>query len=219
MKKFFRLLFILSSIIWINTFALEKQDDKNLSQKYGHHKIAVSQKMPRSKTVRGILPSKDTVSHAAKKFYDALDNLPSGFVKRSGLKYVTFLEKPTLKGIPVGGVACGDTIVLSVSFSEKTVYHELFHIFDPPKDNKKWQRLNNRKFIYTGSDYYSEKLSARKDKRKELNLSSGLFDSDFVSRYAMSNEREDRAETFAFMVCEKKDFLKGQKKAQCCYKK
>ena len=46
----------------------------------------------------------------------------------------------------------------------------------------------------------------RRKKRQE-NSNSGKFDLDFVSRYAMSTDVEDRAETFAYMVTEGPRFL------------
>ena len=192
---------------------------KNISQKYGGTKIIVRQARPSSRNISGQPATGQAVQTAAQKFFAALDKLPVNFVKRAGLRYVTFLENPKLKNIPVGGVASGDTIVLSINCSERTVFHELFHIFDPLPQVKGWQNLNNKKFVYTGSQYYEEKLSRRKRKRKDQNLSAKKFDSDFVSRYAMSNEKEDRAETFAAMIVEKKNFLQRTRKSPVLQKK
>ena len=210
-----RILCLLMIAVSICSFAADKQGSK----KYGRHRIVVRQELPVSQAVDGELPPEDIVPSLAKRFFDALDALPEGFVKRSGLSYVTFLENPTLNGVPCSGVASGDTIILSVSFSPLVVYHELFHIFDPQRQNKKWTKLNDPKFVYTGSDFYPARLKRSKAKRKEQNLTEAIFDADFVSRYAMSNELEDRAETFAYMVCEKKDFLKRVEKSPVLWKK
>lgn len=210
-----RILCLLIMAVSICSFAADRQDYK----RYSRHRIIVRQKKPASRELGGKLPPKDAVPPAAKKFFEALDLLPIGFIKRSGLKYVTFLEKPTLKGIPIGGLACGDTIVLSISFSPHVIYHELFHIFDLQREDRKWKNLNDRKFVYTGSDYYAIQMSRTKTKRKEQNLAAGKYDADFVSRYAMSNELEDKAETFAYMVCEQKDFLKRVEKSPVLRKK
>ena len=45
------------------------------------------------------------------------------------------------------------------------------------------------------------------------------FDADFVSRYAMSNEREDRAETFAYMMVEGRNFLRRTQRSHVLKKK
>ncbi|MBE6386036.1 MAG: hypothetical protein E7048_10310 [Lentisphaerae bacterium] len=195
------------------------RNKKVYSQKYGRSKITVRQVMPRSKEIAGQLPAPSEVQKAAERFFAAIDELPESFVQRTGLKYVTFLRNPTFKSFPVSGLAGGDTIILQVAFSKETVFHELFHIFDPKGSSKRWQNLNDRKFIYTGSQYYEAKLSHRKKKRKNQNLSNKTFDADFVSRYAMSNEREDRACTFASMVSEKKNFLRRTEKSPVLRKK
>jgi hypothetical protein len=51
------------------------------------------------------------------------------------------------------------------------------------------------------------------------NLENKKYQVDFVSDYAMSNEFEDRAETFAFMVCEGRDFIKRTEKSLVLKKK
>ena len=188
-------------------------------RRYGKQRITVRQNIPAVRQLSGKLPHLDAVREGEKKFFAALDALPESFVKRTGLKYVTFLENPTFKNVPITGLAAGDTIILALPVSEKTVYHELFHIFDPLKPIKKWQNFNDRRFVYTGSAYYEANLSKIKRKRKDSNLSSGKFDQDFVTHYAMSNEEEDRAETFAHMIVEKKDFLKRTAKSPALRKK
>ena len=189
------------------------------SKKYNNHSIVVRQTKPPVDQIGGNLPPEDVAKKEAKRFFAALDQLPANFIKRSGLKYVTFLKNLTLNNVPAGGVARGDSIYLVVGFSDKTVYHELFHIFDPRPKDRKWTRLNDKKFVYTGSDFYSEKVSSVKRKRKAQNLQEGTFNDDFASRYAMSNEKEDRAETFAFMVSEKQMFLTRTAKSTVLRKK
>ena len=176
-------------------------------RRFDGRKITVRQVRP-PRHIQGILPASTQVAKAAERFYKALESLPESFVKRSGLKYVTFYEQPQLRGQGVGGLACGDTIILDVNFNDKTVYHELFHIFDKARKQVKWTRLNDKQFVYTGSSYYPAKLSRKKRIRKDQNLADRKYDLDFASRYAMSNEMEDRAETFAHMVSEKERFLR-----------
>lgn len=210
------LMFIYCFILFAGTDIYAKSDYKdNFSniKKYGRHKIKVRQILPNDKDISGKLPPQEEVKQAAKRFFAALDELPENFVKRSGLKYVTFLENPALKNIRVGGLAVGETMILPVFFRKKTIYHELFHIFDPKRENKKWRKLNRRGFVYTGSQYYDANLSRRKKKRKKQNLSSRKYNSDFVSKYAMSFEWEDRADTFAYMLVEKEKFLLRTKRS------
>jgi hypothetical protein len=195
--------------------AAEQHRNKRFAvKKIGKKTITVRQVKPSDRNLRGILPPAAEVTIAAERFFAAIGKLPEDFVKRTGIKYVTFLRQPTLKGIPIGGVAVGDTIVLSLSSGEGTIYHELFHVFDLHEGKaKKWNRINPKKFVYTGSVYYEAKLTLRQKKRKKTNLTSGAFKDDFVSSYAMSNELEDRAETFSCMMVEGKNFLRRVKKS------
>lgn len=146
----------------------------------------------------------------AEKFYRSLEILPPSFLEKSRIRYVTFFENLTLKKAPASGVAWNDTIYLNVRFDSKTIYHEIFHTFDNCQINlnRKWMGLNDKKFVYTGSGFDTVKTTKFRRKRREDNLATGRFDQDFVSRYAMSTDVEDRAETFAFMVVEGPKFLK-----------
>lgn len=218
MKIFIVILSTLTILIGPDAFGERREFKKFTTRKYGKRTIEVRQKRPRG-SINGSLPSKKSLSPAVKKFFDALDKLPENFIKRTGLKYVTFLDDPTLNNESVGGIATGNTIFLNTRFSEKTVYHELFHIFDSDRDVKKWRKLNDRDFVYTGSVYYELKVSRKKTKRRQQNLSSGKYSSDFVSRYAMSNAREDRAETFAYMIVEGNKFLKRTRKSPVLHSK
>lgn len=202
------------------SFGKEFREDKKPDfQKFGRSKIVVRQVLPGKTTIGGTLPPQETAEREARKFFGALESLPESFIQHSGLKYVTFLDNPTFKSLPVGGLACGDTIILHAGFTDKTVYHELFHIFDSPQNDPKWRKINDSHFIYTGSPYHEAVLSKVKNKRKDQNVESHAFDHDFVSNYAMSNELEDRAETFAFMVSEKQAFLERAKKSPVLWKK
>ena len=209
------------AVLYCPVDAAEQHRSKRFAvKKIGKKTITVRQLKPSGRNIRGTLPPAAEVSIAAERFFAAIGKLPEDFVKRTGIKYVTFLRKPTLKGISIGGVAVGDTIVLSVSSGEKAIFHELFHVFDLHEGKaKKWNRINPKKFVYTGSVYYEAKLTLRQKKRKKKNLASGAFKDDFVSSYAMSNELEDRAETFSCMMVEGKKFLRRVKKSAVMRKK
>ena len=155
------------------------------------------------------------------RFFQALDELGESFVRKSGLKAVMICDNLKLNGMDCGGVAAGDCMYLRRGFSKRTVYHEMFHIFDPKRENKKWQRCNHKNFRYRGIDFPDKPLSKRhKEKlQKHYNKKGGNFDADFVSRYAQSNEVEDRAETFAAMIDEGRYFVVRAQKSQALYRK
>ena len=63
----------------------------------------------------------------------------------------------------------------------------------------------------------------RSDKRKieqhQQKYSHIDFDADFVSGYAQSNEREDRAETFSHMVNDSKRFMQKARRSPVLWRK
>lgn len=182
--------------------------------------IQIRQAVPQGK-ITGILPPPELIPSLSEKFFDAVNYLPTNFIQNSGIRYVTFLKDLKFKGLPVAGMASKDinTIYLSTTFKAKTIYHELYHIFDPIRENQYWCQLNAHNFIYTGSKFYSENLSKSKYKKVSKNLSRMTYNLDFVSRYAMSNEREDRAETFAYMIVEGPKFFNRTKRSHVLKKK
>lgn len=177
--------------------------------RFGKIKIRVRLVRPGNYDIRGNLLDESIVPALAEKFYRSLEILPPSFLEKSRIRYVIFLNNLTLKNVPAAGVACDDTIYLNPRFNAHTVYHEIFHTFDNCQINlnRKWLSLNDKKFVYTGSGFGAVKTNKFRRKRREENLATGRFDQDFVSRYAMSNDVEDRAETFAFMVVEGPKFL------------
>ncbi|MBE6363487.1 MAG: hypothetical protein E7054_07525 [Lentisphaerae bacterium] len=214
MKKFISVLLICS--LWaVDIFAAERPIER---KRYGGKLIRVRQSKPGG-SIRGQLADKEQVAQAAEKFFAIMDKLPKKFVKESKLKFVTFFSTLQLNNAPAAGVAGGDRISLIANFSEKTLYHEMFHIFDQGKRTGGWSKLNHKEFIYTGSAFYERKLIGRKARQRTKNLEEGRFDDDFVSRYAMSDPKEDRAETFAAMMAEGPDFLKRSRKSAVMKKK
>lgn len=189
--------------------------------RFGKIKIRVRQVRSGDYDIRGDLPDEDQVRVLAEKFYRSLEVLPASFLEKSRIRYVVFFDNLTLKKAPAGGVASGDTIYLNTRFHPLTVYHEIFHTFDNCQINlnRKWMGLNDKHFVYTGSGFAAVKATKFRRKRRDDNLATGRFDRDFVSRYAMSNDVEDRAETFAFMVFEGPKFLKRAEQSQVLKKK
>ena len=188
------------------------------AQKYGSVRIRVRQVTPRG-GIAGTPVPRARVPELSERFFRSINRLPESFISKSGLKYVTFVTGLQLNNAPAAGVASGDTIYLAADCDAHTIYHELYHIFDPPGKNKQWLKLNPGGFVYTGSVFYQERLSKFKRKKMSANLEDGRFKDDFVSRYAMSNEREDRAETFAAMIVEGERFLRRTEKSPVMKKK
>ena len=180
------------------------------AHRFGKIKIRVRQVRSSDYDIRGSLPDENTVRLLAERFFRDLEILPPSFLERSKIRYVTFFNDLTLKKVPAAGVASGDSIYLNTQSDTKTVYHEIFHTFDNCQINlnRKWIGLNDKNFVYTGSGFVAMKTTKFRRKKRQENLNSGKFDQDFVSRYAMSTDVEDRAETFAYMVTEGPRFLK-----------
>ena len=154
-------------------------------------------------------------------FFDALDDLGENFVKKSGLKQVVICRNLKLNGMVCAGVARGDCMYLAQGATKKVVFHELFHIFDPKRQNKEWTALNNRNFRYWGINYPDNPDSAEKKRQLALYYKNTgyKFNNDFVSFYAQTSEVEDRAETFSVMLTEGRDFIKRAKKSTVLYSK
>lgn len=198
-----------------------RQGNEEYDQELADEKIVEVRQLQPQGNITGILPPSELVANLSRKFFNAIKKLPKEFIKNSDIRYVTFLDDLRLKGISAAGLASKETntIYLSTKFREITIYHELFHIIDPVRKNKNWCRLNANNFVYTGSQYYSENLSKSQYKRAKKNLTRRTFNLDFVSRYAMSNEVEDRAETFAHMIVEGPNFLKRTRKSKVLKRK
>ncbi len=153
------------------------------------------------------------------RFFKIIDHLTLSFIKSSRLNTVVVVDTLKVDGKGAAGVACGKLIVLQTGFSAHTVYHEIFHVVDERPLAKSWAKLNPKNFVYKGSVYAPANLTARKKTQVEKNVASGDMSAHFISDYAQSNEVEDRAETFAAMVCEGPSFLKRCERSEVMTKK
>ena len=98
----------------------------------------------------------------------------------------------------------------------------MFHIFYNATDDKSWQRLNHKKFIYREIDFPDRPVSKghkRKLKKNDEKFKNMNFSRDFASSYAQSNEKEDRAETFAYMVAYGRRFAEHAQKSPALWGK
>lgn len=207
---------LLLILLFVTPFALAQQRQTNrdlkqsfdrtyvkLARKYG---FSIPRKLKFDKRMRGTPLPQEALELNLDRFFLALEELTVDFVKRSGLNTVMICQNLTYEGKRAGGMAKGNVIYLDAGFTPHVVYHELFHIFDRIND-RKWNRLNPKNFVYTGSVFFDAELSRRDMKKLEANQGVQEIDLAFVSDYAKSFPREDRAETFAFMVCEGPAFL------------
>ena len=140
---------------------------------------------------------------------------PISFLKNSGLKYVMICEKIIDKGVMPIGMAPGHfdqspgVFYINVdeinSQQEKdrngiikhVFHHEFYHIIDASLTkvylDDKWNNLNLQK--------YSDDLLV--DRNRIDNSVKG-----YISKYARNSAAEDKAELFAFMISQHKNFKK-----------
>lgn len=194
------------------------RDFRKTAKRY-RFKIRQDAKLPGN--VSGVpLPAKDAEKEL-ENFFEALEILGAGFVKKSGLKQVVICRNLKLNGMVCAGIAYGDCMYLAQGATPKVIFHEIFHIFDPKRKNKEWTNLNNSKFRYWGIDYPDRPASAEKkqDIARYYKSTGYKFKNDFVSNYAQTSEVEDRAETFAAMIVEGEKFRSRVQKSPVLYRK
>lgn len=215
------LLFILS--ICCVGYLADARDDvsKDYRKEAKRFKFTIRTQPKFNRFVTGRVIPVSQIENELGRFFQALDELGESFVRKSGLKAVMICDDLKLNGMDCAGVASGDCMYLRRGFSKKTVYHEMFHIFDPKRGNKKWQNANHKDFRYRGIDFPDKPLSKKQKKnlQKHYNRTKRNFDADFVSKYAQSSEVEDRAETFAIMIEEGRYFIKRANKSPYLHKK
>ena len=201
-----------------------KDNDKYSSQirkeakRFGF-KISAQTTLPAG--VNGSIVPPDQAEGELLRFFSALNDLGIKFVRKSDLKNVVIVRNLSRHGKKLAGHASNDCIYLKYGFDKRTVYHEMFHVFDDKHDNNAWQRLNHKDFRYLGVSSPERPLA--KDMQKDLNKHyrkvKRNFDADFASKYAQTKEREDRAVTFECMVAEGKAFAARAVKSPVLYAK
>jgi hypothetical protein len=156
------------------------------------------------------------------QFFAAMDIFPVRFLQETKLNTVVLCRNLRMNGQLAGGVATSTgIIVLNVPIHSHIIYHELFHVADKQRNNPEWTKLNSQQFVYGGNRYLPDSGNLDKsDKRKMLVAKKDAdIRKDFVSDYATTSEMEDRAETFAVMVTDPKQFEKLSSTAPVLKKK
>ena len=214
MKK---IILLVLGLVCLCFYQVSAKDDvsKDYRKEAKRFKFTIRTQPKFNRYVTGKVIPVSQIENELGRFFQALDELGESFVRKSGLKAVMICDNLKLNGMDCAGVAAGDCMYLRRGFSKKTVYHEMFHIFDPKRANKKWQRANDKDFRYRGIDFPNRPQSEKqkRDLKKHYSKQTRNFDVDFVSRYAQSSEVEDRAETFAAMIDEERYFVNRTRKS------
>ncbi|WP_440643590.1 putative zinc-binding metallopeptidase [Candidatus Pelagibacter sp. HIMB123] len=154
---------------------------------------------------------------------------PVSFLQNSGLKYVMICEKITDKslGFEPGGLAPGHVdqspgvFYLNLSAVNKIknlkakkkyirilFHHEFYHIIDSKLSimqlDETWEKINK-------VDYSNDLITGG------IGIDTSV--EGFISSYARNNSAEDKAELFAFMIAQHKEFKKAIAKDEILLKK
>jgi len=145
------------------------------------------------------------------QFFAAMDIFPVRFLQETKLNTVVLCRNLRMNGQLAGGVATSTgIIVLNVPIHSHVIYHEMFHIADKQRNNSEWIKLNSKQFVYGGSIFNADTEDLNRGDKRKMTAAKKDTDirKDFVSDYATTSEMEDRAETFAVMVTDHRQFEK-----------
>ena len=168
---------------------------------------------------------KDVINNLVKE----INVYPVSFLQNSGLKYVMICEKITDKslGFEPGGLAPGHVdqspgvFYLNLSAVNKIknskakkdyirilFHHEFYHIIDSKLSlmqlDEAWEKINK-------VDYSNDLITGG------IGIDTSV--EGFISGYARNNSAEDKAELFAFMVAQHKEFKRAIAKDEILLKK
>lgn len=171
--------------------------------------FAISYTLPEQ--VSGEVLTPEEAKEVLPRFFAAMDIFPVRFLQETKLNTVVLCRNLRLNGQLAGGVASSTGVIaLNVPIHSHVIYHEMFHIADKQRNNAEWTKLNNKQFVYGGNVYNPDLEEMKKGDKRKMAESKKDMDvrKDFVSDYATTSEMEDRAETFAVMVTDAKQFEK-----------
>ena len=168
---------------------------------------------------------KDVINSLVKE----INIYPASFLQNSGLKYVMICEKITDQslGFEPGGLAPGHVdqspgvFYLNLSVVNKfknpkskknylrlLFHHEFYHIIDSKLSlmqlDETWEKINK-------VDYSDDLITGG------IGIDTSV--EGFISEYARNNSAEDKAELFAFMIAQHKEFKKAIAKDEILLKK
>lgn len=161
--------------------------------------------------VSGEVLTPDEAKEVLPQFFAAMDIFPVRFLQETKLNTVVLCRNLRLNGQLAGGVASSTGVIaLNVPIHSHVIYHEMFHIADKQRNNVEWTKLNSKQFVYGGNMFNPDSEEMKKSDKRKMTAAKKDADirKDFVSDYATTSEMEDRAETFAVMVTDAKQFEK-----------
>jgi len=161
--------------------------------------------------ITGDVLAPDEAKEILPHFFAAMDIFPVRFLKETRLNTVVLCRSLRLNGQLAGGVASSTGVIaLNVPIHSHVIYHEMFHIADKQRINQEWTKLNSKQFVYGGNIFKDDDGNLNKNDQRKMTAAKKDTDlrKDFVSDYATTSEMEDRAETFAVMVTDPKQFEK-----------
>lgn len=171
--------------------------------------FSIAYKLPQSTSGEVLTP--EEAKEVLPQFFAAMDIFPVRFLQETRLNTVVLCRNLRLNGQLAGGVASSTgVIVLNVPIHSHVIYHEMFHIADKQRNNSEWTKLNSKQFVYGGNIFNADEESLDRSDKRKMTAAKGDTDirKDFVSDYATTSEMEDRAETFAVMVTDPRQFDK-----------
>lgn len=149
-------------------------------------------------------PNNKSIDEKFKIIKKNLDRYSVDFLDKINLKYIVLCEDLYVSDIPAAGIPNYKmrTIIINIKFNKynlgRTIHHELFHIIYENHKNhyntNAWSKFNDSKFIYAKCSTCSDRL--------DLTLYENT--DGFLSEYSKSTASEDMAETFSFLMTDKK---------------
>lgn len=126
-----------------------------------------------------------------KMIYEGLSKYPKGFISKLKLKYIALASEIKPKnGENTMGVAYGNvyqtSLLILATTKESVLHHELFHTFEYAFDLRfgDWDKANVQPKLYD----------------EDLTKGYDMLLPGFITRYAMTTPREDRADLFMYLM-------------------
>lgn len=158
--------------------------------------------------VSGRAPSREEARAAALTVANELQRYPDAYLRAAEVENIVLARNiRTTDGHDLGGLASPPnhslllTTESSSAFSRSVLHHELFHLFDRNDfDTTAWAALNPYGFHYDPSE------ALVRDPGVGFGVDPTLY--GFITRYSTFNEREDRAELFAWLVLDQASVMR-----------
>lgn len=144
--------------------------------------------------VQGQRPRRWELAIAVPQLVEELSRYPAPTLDIVGIQRIILLRGLTTDFEEVAGVSFPEegSILVNVPFQAGTIHHEVFHLIDVDSWNFAWYRLNLRGFSYGQANLEGIPREGWKDADRS---SPG-----FITPYAMTSIKEDKAELYSFLV-------------------